>query len=676
MPYSVIDLFAGAGGLSLGFQQTNNYIIKAAYESNPTMQETYRNNHPGVDVYDDVCDADYAELQRKYGPIDVVIGGPPCQGFSNANRQRNHAVSMNNMLIKQYIHAILELQPKAFVMENVSMLRSEIHRFYRSEQDAALVDEYQIPGRDSILVLLDRQYCFDEALSIIQNADEINAFLWPEDDYSELNIIYKASKNPDKLLKALDHHKKKFQKLFQTYIADECNHHIRQKNFEAFSALQEYYEGKRPAEEIKYKIENAIMIQRMLSKAKEILENHLVVDEYLDNDEGIAARICSYSVSDYLKKILQSDKNKYRIESGVICAADYGAPQKRMRFVVIGIKKAITESPSLPKGTFDEGHYRTVRDAIEDLEEIEPYVNVEDDEGIELYDAEEISELGALLRDSGGLKNHIITDTTDTAMERFMALDQGENFHALSEEMRNNTYTDSARTQNTIYLRLKYDEPSGTVVNVRKSMWIHPTLDRAVSIREAARLQTFPDSFFFYGTKDRQYQQVGNAVPPIMAKAIADHLTTLLDGGDIGEAKMADNHTKEVRSMNMSHIRSTNSKPEEKVRKYLFSRKLRFRKNVKDLPGRPDIVLKKYKTAIFVNGCFWHKHDCPRFVWPTTNVDYWTKKINGNVERDEQNVKKLAELGWKVITVWECELKKGKAEDRLDRLYNEITIST
>ena len=99
---------------------------------------------------------------------------------------------------------------------------------------------------------------------------------------------------------------------------------------------------------------------------------------------------------------------------------------------------------------------------------------------------------------------------------------------------------------------------------------------------------------------------------------------------------MADNHTKEIRSMNMSHIRSKNTKPEEIVRKYLFSKGLRYRKNVRKLPGCPDIVLKKYKVVIFVNGCFWHKHDCGRFVWPSSNVEYWSKKINRNVERDAQ----------------------------------------
>ena len=135
---------------------------------------------------------------------------------------------------------------------------------------------------------------------------------------------------------------------------------------------------------------------------------------------------------------------------------------------------------------------------------------------------------------------------------------------------------------------------------------------------------------------------------------------------------MADNHSKEVRSINMSHIRSTNSKPEEIVRKYLFAEGFRYRKNVKSLPGCPDIVLLKYKTLIFVNGCFWHKHDCPRFVWPSSNQDYWRPKILRNVERDNQSRKELETLGWKVITVWECELKKNVLNEALGKLIAEL----
>lgn len=125
--------------------------------------------------------------------------------------------------------------------------------------------------------------------------------------------------------------------------------------------------------------------------------------------------------------------------------------------------------------------------------------------------------------------------------------------------------------------------------------------------------------------------------------------------------------------MNMSRIRSTNSKPEEIVRKYLFSKGFRYRKNVKKLPGCPDIVLSKYKTVIFVNGCFWHKHDCPRFVWPSSNQDYWIPKIQRNIERDRLNAAELQKKGWHIITVWECELKKKNRELRLERLLSEIT---
>ncbi|MFR5875509.1 MAG: very short patch repair endonuclease [Eubacterium sp.] len=131
---------------------------------------------------------------------------------------------------------------------------------------------------------------------------------------------------------------------------------------------------------------------------------------------------------------------------------------------------------------------------------------------------------------------------------------------------------------------------------------------------------------------------------------------------------MADNHTKEIRSYNMSRIRSQNTTPEVIVRKFLFSQGFRYRKNVSTLPGKPDIVLPKYKTVIFVHGCFWHMHDCGRFVWPSTNTDYWHNKILGNVERDKKNLNLLQELGWNTIVVWECELKKDIREKTLTKI--------
>ena len=136
---------------------------------------------------------------------------------------------------------------------------------------------------------------------------------------------------------------------------------------------------------------------------------------------------------------------------------------------------------------------------------------------------------------------------------------------------------------------------------------------------------------------------------------------------------MADNHSKEVRSKNMSHIRSTNSKPEEIVRKYLFSKGFRYRKNVRTLPGCPDIVLPKYHTVIFVNGCFWHGHkNCRYFVIPKTRTEWWLDKINRNIDRDQANILALKKSGWRVITIWECQLKPAIRDDTLLNLSKII----
>ena len=134
-----------------------------------------------------------------------------------------------------------------------------------------------------------------------------------------------------------------------------------------------------------------------------------------------------------------------------------------------------------------------------------------------------------------------------------------------------------------------------------------------------------------------------------------------------------DNRSKEARSKNMSHIPSKNTKPEETVRKYLFSQGFRYRKNVSYLPGKPDIVLPKYKTVVFVNGCFWHGHEgCKWFVPPKTNTEFWSAKFKYNIERDKRNYSKLEELGWKVLIVWECEIRHSDPRMVLDKLCYQI----
>lgn len=137
---------------------------------------------------------------------------------------------------------------------------------------------------------------------------------------------------------------------------------------------------------------------------------------------------------------------------------------------------------------------------------------------------------------------------------------------------------------------------------------------------------------------------------------------------------MADVHSPEKRSYNMSRIHAKGTKPEETVRKYLFSKGFRYRKNDPRLPGKPDIVLPKYKTVVFVNGCFWHRHEgCKYFVWPKNNAEFWRKKIMSNVERDNRNYSELKEKGWSVVVIWECELKDRRSET-LSSVANSLEL--
>ena len=136
---------------------------------------------------------------------------------------------------------------------------------------------------------------------------------------------------------------------------------------------------------------------------------------------------------------------------------------------------------------------------------------------------------------------------------------------------------------------------------------------------------------------------------------------------------MADIKTKESRSYNMSRISGKDTKPEELVRKYLFSKGFRYRKNVRKLPGTPDLVLPKYRTVIFVNGCFWHGHEgCKYFVWPKSNAEFWRQKIETNISRDQRKEAQLRDMGWNVMIVWECELRPPKRQATLERLESQL----
>jgi DNA mismatch endonuclease (patch repair protein) len=134
---------------------------------------------------------------------------------------------------------------------------------------------------------------------------------------------------------------------------------------------------------------------------------------------------------------------------------------------------------------------------------------------------------------------------------------------------------------------------------------------------------------------------------------------------------------KHTRSKIMSLVNQKDTKPELAVRRFLFANGFRYRKNVKTLPGSPDIVLPKYKTAIFVNGCFWHGHDCRAGRKPTSNNIYWDKKISDNIARDRKNESSLVSDGWKVIVVWQCEMRNSELRNqRLEGLIEEIKMKS
>ncbi|WP_132737891.1 very short patch repair endonuclease [Sphingomonas sp. PP-F2F-A104-K0414] len=120
---------------------------------------------------------------------------------------------------------------------------------------------------------------------------------------------------------------------------------------------------------------------------------------------------------------------------------------------------------------------------------------------------------------------------------------------------------------------------------------------------------------------------------------------------------MADVHDAATRSRNMAAIRGSHTKPELTIRKALHAAGLRYRLHAKDLPGKPDLVFPRHRAAVFVNGCFWHQHDCHLFRWPTTRDEFWRTKIGRNVENDARATAALRQLGWRVAIVWECALK-------------------
>ena len=528
-----IDLFAGAGGLSLGFKQTGHFKLVAAAEIKEHARETYEKNIPEVGdnfvFIDNVVGYDFSALSKRLGGIDVVIGGPPCQGFSNANRQKSRLISMNNSLVKEYFRAIREINPLSFVMENVSMLKSSVHRFYDSNIDHDIIDALNkespdpskpaIPMREDKIVISPQEYDGFDLKKIAENKARVDSLTIPPALFQLLNVLNKNKNNDERLSKYIVKHSTGIQRAIDSFCAKEADSDelavIHRWLKVIKGTLAKEHNLKDTPE-----LQAVVDLQKTLLTINEIYDNQLRGTYSLENGSLIFT-VQSYAVIDYVNAILG---NKYVQHGVTLNAACFGVPQERNRHIVIGIRRdCLTTDDFEMLQEPEEYNIVTVNEAISDLSEYEISLTPDCAE-IPYAESDEVSVYAAAMREnSQSVKNHFATATTKKAQERFKAIKQGESFLSLPPEMKT-TYSKPERTQKTIYQRLDPAKPSGTVVNVRKSMWIHPEKDRAISLREAARLQSFPDYFEFKGSKDSQYQQVGNAVPPLLAKAIASHV--------------------------------------------------------------------------------------------------------------------------------------------------------
>jgi DNA (cytosine-5)-methyltransferase 1 len=557
LKYKLIDLFAGAGGLSNGFEQTERFKVVGAVEINQAARETFECNHGKNLILDaeengisDITKMDFKLLKSKLNlnPLQtVIVGGPPCQGFSNANRQKNYLISGNNQLVKEFVRAIDEIKPIGFVMENVKTMKSKTHKFFVTEDSLQSVDYSSIEHLQKI-----------SGDDVIYSEDRIDLIVTSTLSKNLVTAYDSLKKVPSPMIadKDLLTRLRTFQRRFKKYKSISLKSNKEKFEVERILAALKNYNSQdifieNTVNNLKILLDNLILgpvtaepltthltifneYNRFLTRCKELKDEKIkcikLETKYESNgDIKVEAVVYSYNVETYLRKVFKH--LGYSLDSEVLDASLNGVPQKRKRFIMMGVRNKDTEI-ELSKQT--SNNLFTVKDAIKDLEIIAPQQEFDNyNENIYV----ESPETSSLVKDyfrknitDNILFNHVNTNSSPLIKKRFEEIRKtnGKNFHSLSEELKS-SYGDASRTQNTVYLRLNYDEPSPTVVNVRKSMWQHPTKARALSIREAARLQSFKDSFEFHGRKDEQYQQVGNAVPPLLAKAIADQLVVYLD---------------------------------------------------------------------------------------------------------------------------------------------------
>lgn len=528
----ILDLFAGAGGLSLGFEKTGLFEVVAIVENNKNAAKTYLRNHPGLKNYEDILTVDFKQIKRECEDIDVIIGGPPCQGFSNANRQRRHLINGSNELVKKYVEAIKEIKPKAFVMENVKTIASNKQSFCVTHADENHIKNVLNLNIYPKEVTLFDGMCVERVFELACRYDgNTNQLLLINED--DLYFLYNMCKKKKQIKKLLS--KQANIKIMKSIVA----------KLNRIDFLPEWYnEYTKKAKGIitslieKDEIDNYFWADELM-KFWDIhrfyhgiaeLEKKDAIFSYSIVGHTIRVKMETYIVIDFIKESFRY--LGYDFKGDVLNAASYGVPQVRERYILIGIKHELCKKEiELPAPIIDNPfNYITVKEAIRDLEIIEPTTEGMDETQkrphcpvINSYYRKLV-----MIENYKEVHNHVCTATREIARQRFEKIAPGKNFHSLPENLKS-SYENPGRTQNTVYKRLDPKLPSDTVVNVRKSMWIHPVFNRAVSAREAARLQSFPDDYIFYGTKDSVYQQIGNAVPPVLGRAVAEMVLVLFN---------------------------------------------------------------------------------------------------------------------------------------------------
>lgn len=571
---NLIDLFAGAGGLSDGFVQTGRFKVVGAVENNRDAVKTYTHNHTGnQDVIirapdcntSDITQIDFKKILNEEninGNETVVIGGPPCQGFSNANRQKNYLISGNNQLVKEYVRAIEEIKPMAFLMENVQAMKSARHKFFVTKDSARGIYRY---SSESHLLEITKQtknkpFWIEEEMVLIRTEntqlkpliellleqEEHTVILTKQSDLSRIRSIIRNLRRKDTYNANNQKEKREIQEIIdnlKSYMSFNLNiiSDLEDVILSAINTLKSFLLEKNQDNDASLQLLLPfIEINQLLRYLNELVDEHILcignakILPDFTVELIVTVQVKSYSIVKYLEVMFES--LGYATDFDVMVASDFGVPQKRSRFMILGVKQEVVKNRPvrLPSSIKSKHLPFTVFDAIGDLEEIKPTTEVSD---FELnYIPHRLKQKPRMLsyfrRDIPEpiLYNHVNTASRSLSVERFQKLrdNDGKNFHSLPIELKDNTYTDGARTQNTVYLRLNYNELSPTVLNVRKSMWQHPKNAVALSIREAARLQSFKDDYIFKGTKDQQYQQIGNAVPPLLARAVAERILHII----------------------------------------------------------------------------------------------------------------------------------------------------